>query len=81
MTLSDGLLSGYVRREEVIELPDYFPLYVLEELPISADMLKSMLETFLVGEFDSDGDGSLDAVTVGMTFDAIPAVLDGMAQP
>ncbi len=75
--ISDGLIGGAIRKQEFIDAVDLIPPEA--ELPVTPETIKALLELFIVNDVDTDGDGALDAASIGVTFEARPAVITGFA--
>jgi hypothetical protein len=73
--LEDVILGFVLSIPEIDEfvcgMPDSVPM------PVSCDMLKNLLTSY-VGDFDLDGNGIGDAISVAVKFTGIPATLTGM---
>ena len=67
-----GFLGGAVDKGELLDtiakLPD-------EVLPMDKETVVGLLDTLIVNDLDTDGDGTPDAASVAIRFDAIPADL------
>lgn len=67
-----GVIGGAVRHQDLLAAVDAFPTEDMGGLP------KSTVKLFLgslQGDVDTDGDGQDDAISVGITLEAIPAAL------
>ncbi|MFH1532994.1 MAG: hypothetical protein ABIK09_19900 [Pseudomonadota bacterium] len=77
-TWQEGVLGGAFHKEDLLEiveaLPDDF------DLSISRQLLKGMLDMFLIPDIDADGDGTPESVSFGVRFTTIPAMLSGIAE-
>jgi len=65
-----GFLGGAVDKAELLDtigkLPD-------DVLPMDKEIVITMLDTLIVNDLDTDGDGTPDAASVAIRFDTIPA--------
>ncbi|MFH1532592.1 MAG: Ig-like domain-containing protein [Pseudomonadota bacterium] len=52
-----------------------------DEVPVSPEMIVSMLDMFLENDIDVDGDGVNESVSFAVMHDAIPAYLVGITEP
>jgi hypothetical protein len=74
MKLENGLIAGAVRKDKLMEAVDLLPE---EELPVSPDTIKGILDTFVQVDIDTDEDGEADAASFAFKFSAIPGTLVG----
>ena len=76
VTAMTGILGGAIKVSELkasIEaLPD-------ESLPIDKSLILGLLDSILVQDIDTDGDGAADAASVGMPFETVPASITGVS--
>lgn len=77
LSISDGLIGGAIRKDELIAALSLIPSNA--ELPVSVETVEALLELFVVPDVDTDGDGALDAASIGLKFAARPAVISGFA--
>ena len=75
MILKDGLIGGAVRKDKLMEAIDLLPPDALEGLPVSPEMIKNLLNMFVVPDVDEDGDGELDAASIGVKFGTIAGAI------
>ncbi len=76
VALDAGILAGAVHKQDLLDSMDSWPA---EDLVVSPELIKGMLDMFVVPDIDLDGDGVLDAASVGFPFTAIAATLSGVA--
>ena len=71
----NGLIGGAVRKDKLMEAVDLIP----EDagLPVSAEMIKNLLDMFVVPDVDTDDDGEPDAASIGVKFGTIPGTITG----
>jgi hypothetical protein len=74
--LDDGILAGAVRKQDLLDSLDSWPV---EDLVVSIELVKGMLDMFIVPDIDLDGDGTVDAASVGFPFTALGATISGVA--
>ena len=75
-TLLDGVLAGAFHKQDLLDTIEYWP--PVEDLPASPQLVKGMLDMFLVPDQDLDGDGTFESVSVGFPFTAIGATIAGV---
>ncbi len=75
--LVGGLLSGAIRRDDIVEAIEQIPETAF--LPVGKETLIALLDLFVVPDVDSTGNGQLDAISIGMKFEARPASISGFA--
>jgi hypothetical protein len=78
MTISGGIIGGAIPKDKLLAAIDAIPAGV--ELPISKDMLKNLLNIFIVNDIDTDGDGQMDSASVAMLFTSFAGIIAGVAQ-
>ena len=78
LTIDNGLIGGAVRKDDLMQAVDAVPPETMEELPVSKDMVKSLLDTFVEADVDTDDDGELDAASVGVKFNTIAGTITGV---
>ncbi len=74
VTAFSGILSGSVPKASLIAAIDALPE---EGLPLPKDALKSVLESAVETDMDSDGDGKLDAASIALKVKGGPGVIVG----
>lgn len=74
-----GVLGGYVLKAEILAAVDAVHPAVFDELPISRDMLKNLLNMFMPPDIDVDGDKEMEAMSVGLVFETVPAKVSGIS--
>ncbi|MBM4353795.1 MAG: hypothetical protein FJ109_08360 [Deltaproteobacteria bacterium] len=74
--LGSGVMAGAIPKNDLMEAVDSLPDDA--GLPVSKDMVKNLLDMFVKPDIDTDGDGELDAASIGLVFQTIPAVLEGL---
>jgi len=67
-----GFMGGAVDKAELLLAIDSLPDDVF---PLDKETIKGMLDTLIVNDLDSDGDGVDDAASISIRFDTIPADL------
>lgn len=70
-----GVLAGAVPKAVMIAAVQAIPD---DQLPVSKDLVLQMLNLLVVNDVDSDGDGNLDAASVGIRFGSIAGVIAGV---
>jgi len=78
VAIDNGLIGGAVRKDKIMEAVDMLPADVVAELPVSIDMVKSMLDMFITPDVDTDGDDEPDGASIGIKFKAIAGTIVGM---
>ena len=78
MVMVNGLIGGAVRKDKLMEAIDLVPPDALEGLPVSPEMIKNLLNMFVVPDVDEDGDGELDAASIGVKFGTIAGAITGV---
>ena len=73
--LSNGLLGGAILKTELMGAIDSIPPDI--DLPVSKDMIKNLLDNFIVPDIDTNADGELDAASIGIKLAAHPAEITG----
>jgi len=67
-----GFLGGAVDKAELLDTIEKLPD---EVLPMDKEMVIDLLDTLIVNDLDTDGDGEPDSASVAIRFDTIPADL------
>jgi len=75
--LKNGVAGGAVRKQALLDAVDFISEDEAESLPVSKELLRNVLEMFLIPDIDVDGDEELDAVSFGVKFETIPATILG----
>ncbi|NOZ01723.1 MAG: hypothetical protein GXP54_07520 [Deltaproteobacteria bacterium] len=65
-----GFIGGSVDKTELLNAVDNIPE---EYFPIDKETVEGLLDTLIVNDLDTDGDGVPDAASVAIRFDTIPA--------
>jgi len=73
--LTNGIIGGAIVKAEMIAAVDLLPDD--NELPVSKDMIKNMLEMLVKPDLDLDDDGTLDSVSIGLKFSSMPGEIAG----
>ena len=73
----DGILAGAISKAAMIEALDAVPA---DQLPLDKDLIIQMIQGLIQSDIDSDGDGAMDAASVGLPFTAISGTIVGLAQ-
>ncbi|MBL6975666.1 MAG: hypothetical protein ISR64_08050 [Deltaproteobacteria bacterium] len=73
----DGVLAGAVPKSNMIEAVNAIPADQLPE-GMSKDLILQMLSVLVVNDIDTDGDGNLNAASVGIRFQAIGGTIIGV---
>ena len=76
--LTDGGVGGAINQGEVQEACQALPDSLFEQIGLGKDMVCPMLDLLLVADIDTDEDPSLDSVSVGIKFNAIPGNITGI---
>ncbi len=74
-----GVLGGAINKQQMLNAVENLPPEV--ELPVDKALVIQMLNGLVKVDIDSNGDGTLDAASVGMPFKAHAASITGMAAP
>ncbi|MFT7578843.1 MAG: hypothetical protein ACI9MR_000504 [Myxococcota bacterium] len=69
-----GLLGGAVAKQALLAALDEVPE---DDLPVPKATLTTLLNTLVQNDIDTDGDGSLDAASIGIRFEATAATVVG----
>jgi hypothetical protein len=72
-----GVLGGAVKKQTLIDALRQVPD---DALPAPKEAIISLVETLVVNDVDTDGNGSLDAASIGVRIIAIDARLTGVAR-
>lgn len=78
VSLTNGLISGVVRKDRIMDAFDMLPPEFYATLPVREYGFKSMMETFLVPDVDTDQDGEPDGISFGIRFTARAGNIVGM---
>lgn len=70
-----GVIGGAIPKETLIDAVDDLPD---QGLPISKDMIKSLLGTMITNDIDTNGDGVKDAASIGIKFTSIGGEIVGV---
>jgi hypothetical protein len=70
----DAILGGAVAKSELLAAIDALPE---QGLPLPKDVLKSLLDSLVENDMDTDGDGKVDAASIALKLKGIPAALLG----
>jgi hypothetical protein len=73
--LTNAVLGGAIPKADLMNAIDGIPPDA--ELPISKDMIKNLLDTFIMPDIDTDSDGQLDSASIGIKLAAHPAEITG----
>jgi len=73
------VLGGAINKQQMLNAVENLPPEV--ELPVDKALVIQMLNGLVKVDIDSNGDGTLDAASVGMPFKAHAASITGMAAP
>ncbi len=73
ITGMSGILGGAVPKALLLEAIDAVPDETFDDLPLTKDAIKSLLEMLIRDDIDISGDGQADAASIGLIFEAIPA--------
>ncbi len=76
--VTGGLIGGAVPKALIMETIDNLPPDVLADLQVSVDMIKGLLDVFIQNDIDTDGDGELDAASLGIQFEMIAGKIVGL---
>jgi len=72
----DGILAGAISKQALIDAVDAVPA---DELPLDKDLLIQMIQGLIQSDIDTDGDGDMDAASIGLPFTAIAGTIVGLA--
>ena len=73
----DGVLAGAISKAAMIEALDAVPA---DQLPLDKDLIIQMIQGLIQSDIDTDGDGAMDAASVGLPFTAIAGTIVGLAE-
>ncbi len=76
ITAFTGVLGGAISQSALFTAIDNLPA---EGLPVPKDLIKTILQTSLEYDIDTDGDDKGDAASIGLTLSGIDAALTGVA--
>jgi len=76
--LEDGVIGGAVNKEEIQQACQALPDDLFDDLSFDKDMICPLLDLLLTPDIDTDEDPSLDSISVGIKFAAIPGNVTGM---
>lgn len=71
----DGILAGAVPKQTLLDALNAVPE---DQLPVDKALVETMLNLLVTNDIDSDGDGSLDAASIGLPFTAVAATISGV---
>ena len=74
--MEDAIVGGAVPKALIMEAVDNLPEDL--DLPVSKDLIKSMLDLFIVPDVSTNGDPELDGASVGIQFSAIEGAITSM---
>ncbi|MFT5430851.1 MAG: hypothetical protein ACI9OJ_001529 [Myxococcota bacterium] len=72
----NGVLGGAVLKSDLIAAIGQLPA---DALPLPPEQIVPLLDTLVKSDIDVDGDGTLEAASIGITLQAAPANLTGLA--
>ena len=75
LNLSNGVIGGAIDKQVLIDAVDELPE---GGLPVSKDMVKSLLNMLINNDIDTDGDGKKDKASMGIKFTTIPGAIVGV---
>jgi hypothetical protein len=75
VTKMDGIIGGAIPKASFLAAIDAVPA---EQLPLPKDMIVQLIQGLVVNDIDTDGNGSPDAASIAIPFEAIPAGIVGM---
>ena len=75
MNLSEGVIGGAIDKQLLLDDADDLPE---GGLPVSKDMIKSLVNMLIANDVDTDGDGKEDKASVGIKFTTIPGAISGV---
>lgn len=70
-----GILAGAVPKQTLLDALDNVPA---DQLPVDKELVKTMVNMLVQNDVDSDGDGSLDAASIGLPFTALQGQIVGV---
>jgi len=71
----DGILGGAIPKTELLDAIDSLPD---EGLPVPKDLIKAIIDSSLEVDIDSNNDGVLDAVSIGLKIKGIAGTIAGV---
>ena len=75
MTLSQGVIGGAIDKQLLVDAVDDLPE---DGLPVSKDMIKSLLNMLINNDIDTTGDGKKDKASMGIKFTTITGTIAGV---
>ena len=75
VTKMDGIIGGAIPKESFLAAIDAVPA---DQLPLPKEMIVQLIQGLVVNDIDTDGNGSKDAASIAIPFEAIPAGIVGM---
>ena len=76
--LEDGVIGGAINRVEAQQACMALPDETFDIIGLGRDLVCPALDLLMVPDIDTDEDPSLDSVSVGIRFAAIPGNVTGM---
>jgi hypothetical protein len=74
-TLSQGVIGGAMDKQILVDAVDELPD---NSLPVSKDMVKSLINMLINNDIDTTGDGKKDSASMGIKFTTIPGAIVGV---
>ena len=81
MVIVDGILGMVLDKEELLAAVDNLPPDVVEGLPVSPDMIKNLLDMFVIPDIDVDDDGVPESASFALKMSSIAGTIIGIAEP
>jgi hypothetical protein len=73
-----GLLGGAVPKADMIAAVDALPDSVQLPAGMTKQSIHDLIDAFITNDIDTDGDGNLDAASIGLKFTASAATISGV---
>lgn len=77
ITYMNGLIGGAIPKSSFVEAINALPD---DALPLPKSMILQMVDALIVNDIDTDGNGSADAASIAIRFEAIPAGILGIEE-
>lgn len=72
----DGILAGAISKQAILDGIEAVPA---DQLPLDKDLIIQMIQGLIQSDIDTDGDGVMDAASVGLPFTAIGGTIVGLS--
>lgn len=78
VTTLDGVLGGMLNTQEILDIVNNLPDEAFAGMTLDKQQILTLIGTQLALDLDSNGDGVLDVVSLGLTFHAVAARVVGV---